>query len=539
VKGRRRTSFHHWCGRVLAVAAVAAASAMVPVLSSASQASASHSGGTLVFGMTSSELPGLDTVLSGNDGYEGFEVLGFQMYDGLTTFNLDQSTKTPTVQPDLATSWTSNANATVWTFQLRHGVKFQDGTPFNSAAVIFNLNRYIDTSFKYYSAALAGNLLDELDDVKSYTALGPYTVQFTTTQPVSYLPNNFVTLFMASPTAVEKYGDTGFNEHPVGTGPFEFVKEVPGQEIVLKSYKGYWAGPAKLNELVIKAIPNAESRVAALRSGEVNIINYPDPSQIPSLKAAGFKVDTNPYDQVFEWTFNDQVKPWNNLDARMAVEYAINRKAMANDLLDKTAIPSTQLFSPSNGAYRTSNNVFDYDPTKAKKLLKEAGYPHGFTTTVVYPSNGSGNMIPTPMMEELQSDLAKVGITINLMPLDPATLGSDMFGTGKYPGDSTAAVFTLDTVFEQEWPDYFGCSSPLNFGHWCNQQVDTLLAKAATQTVQAQREDTYAQIIKLVDQGAVWLPVVNDLDPRALAPDVHGFVEPKSWFFELRSVWVS
>lgn len=187
------------------------------------------SGGTLIVGMTASAIPALDTVEAGGQGYEGFRFVGNQLYDGLTRFSLDSTHGIPQVVSDLATSWKPNATATEWTFQLRPNVKFTDGTPWNAAAAAFNFERYLDPSFKYTSPTLVGLAATYIGAVKSFKVLGPMTFQVTTKIPDPHLPEDLTTVYMASPTAVQKEGVNGFGAQPVGTGPFMFQSESQGQ----------------------------------------------------------------------------------------------------------------------------------------------------------------------------------------------------------------------------------------------------------------------------------------------------------------------
>ncbi|HEY3941193.1 MAG TPA: ABC transporter substrate-binding protein [Acidimicrobiales bacterium] len=498
---------------------------------------ASGHGGTLIVGMTAGAIPELDTELAGLQGYEGYRFVGNSLYDGLTRFNLLQSTKVPSVVPDLATSWTANSTATAWTFTLRSGVTFQDGTPFDSAAVLFNLERDFDPSFKYYDAAVAAEASTLTSGVASYSAPTPTTVQINMKTPDSHLPSDLTTLYFASPTAVQAEGNTEFNLKPVGTGPFEFVSETTGQQLVLAPFKHYWAGAPKLSRLILKPIPDPSARIAALRSGEVNWIEYPTPDDIASLKARGFQIDQNAYDHIWPWIFNTAEKPWDNVLVRQAANYAINRQAMATDLLHGTALPAYQLIPPANAAYSKSSFTYKYDPAKAKQLLKQAGYPNGFTASVSYPTSGSGNMIPQPMNEELQSDLAKVGIHINLVPMEWSTMLTQ-FETGTMPGGASATNISLTFQQEAIWAGLFMTGSPLNTAHFSNATVDSLLTQAQSVSNVAARNKLYTQIGNVITQQAPWLFVVNDENPRALAPSVHGFIEPKSWFVNLTTVWV-
>jgi peptide/nickel transport system substrate-binding protein len=532
-KVHRRTGRRAWALTVVA-GIVAAVGLVAPSAASAS----SGTGGTLIIGMTAGNIPPLDTVLSGSQGYEGYRFVGFQLYDGLTGFNLLQSTETPPVVGDLATSWTSGGGGTIWTFKLRPGVTFQDGTKFNAASVMFNFNRYYDPTFKYYDAAVSADAASLTTKPLSWTATGPMTVKITLSSPDAHYPDDLTTLFMASPAAVEKEGNAGFGAHPVGTGPFEFSSEVNGQELILKPFKHYWAGAPKLNELVLKPIPDATARIAALRSGQVNWIEYPTPDDISQLKSAGFNVLTNSYDHIWMWFLNTAAKPWNNVLVRQAANYAINRQAMATDLLHGTADPAYQVVPYANAAYSPTATGYDYDPAKAKALLKEAGYPHGFTTTVSYPTSGSGNMIPGPMMEYLQQEMAAVGITINLEPIQWASEITDLVSGQLAPG-STAMAFSDTFLQEASWEEMFYSKSPINLSHYSNPNVDAYLLKAQTVVNTKARYALYTKAAAIITKQAPWLFVVNDRNPRALAPTVHGFIEPKSWFVNLRTVWVS
>jgi peptide/nickel transport system substrate-binding protein len=507
------------------------------VSGSAAASVGSGTGGTLVVGMTAGAIPALDTVEAGGQGYEGFRFVGNQLYDGLTRYELDSSAGIPQVVSALATSWTPNKTATVWTFHLRPGVKFTDGTPWNSAAAEFNFNRYMNPKFKYTSPTLVGLAATYIGTVKSYQATGPMTFQITTKAPDAHLPEDLTTVYMASPTAVQKEGMAGFAAHPVGTGPFMFESESQGQQLTLVRNPGYWRGAPKLQKLILKPIPDPSQRTAALRSGSVNWIEYPNPDDIAGLKSSGFQILENSYDHIWTWVLDSSSGPTKDVRVRQALNYAIDRSAMVTNLLHDTATPAEQVAPPANAAYRASDNVYTYDPAKAKALLAAAGYPHGFSLTVEYPTSGSGNMIPGPMDQELQSDLAHVGVTVNLQPVEWSTEISQ-YVTGKFP--SRVDVMAISLSFQQEafWQEAFATGGAINLGHYSNPKVDALLARSQRIVNPAARSDVLAQAAKLITADAPWLLVVNDKNPRALALTVHGFVEPESWFIDLTKTWV-
>jgi peptide/nickel transport system substrate-binding protein len=493
--------------------------------------------GILTIGMTAGDIPNTDTVLSGGQGYEGYRFVGNSLYDGLTKYDLTQSDSTPKIVGGLATQWTSNADGTVWTFTLRQGVTFSDGTPFNADAVIFNFDRYLNKTAPQYYPAIAAQAGVALGSISAYKKIDDSTVEIDTSAPDAHLPSDMVFIYMASPTAVTKYGNTDFANHPSGTGPFVFDSETRGQQLVMTPNKAYWGGAPKLKQLILKPIPDPAARLAALQSGEVNWIEAPNPDDISSLKSSGYQVLTNSYDHVWPWIFDTTKGPLASVQVRQALNYAIDRDSMATDLLQGTADPAYQLAPRASLAYDKSNDVFSYDPAKAKQLLAAAGYPNGFSMTVSYPTSGSGNMQPGPMNQELQSDLAKVGVKVTLEPIEWASMLT-AFGTGQIPDGADAINISLTFIQESFWYLAFDSKSPLNVGHYSNPQVDALIAQSQATTDDTARNAIYAQISALVDQDAAWLVVVNDRNPRALASNVKGFVEPKSWFVDLTTVTV-
>ncbi|MFC1415531.1 ABC transporter substrate-binding protein [Streptacidiphilus cavernicola] len=502
-----------------------------------SAAPAAARGGTLVVGATGT-LPNPDTILGGA-GYEGTSLVSFQIYEGLTRYDLLTHTDRPApVTSALASSWTVAPDGVTWTFTLRKGVTFQDGTPFDADAVVFNLDRYFKKGSRYYSAALGAAAQEYGGDIASYRKVDADHVVLVTKAANGHFTDDLTHLLIASPTAVAKYGDTGFSQHPVGTGPFAFASESGNQEIDLVANTTYWRGAPKLDRLVVKSLPDAAARTAALRSGDVNLIDYPNPDDIAALTAAGAKVDTNSYDHIWYWILDRSKAPWNNLKVRQAANYAVNRAAIADDLLHGTAAPAYQAAPKGTLAYDPAGNVYSYDPAKAKQLLAEAGYPHGFSSTVTVPTAGSGNLLPVPIAEAIQRDLAVVGITVKIRTTDwSSLLGAEAKGQVALGSDALAQSTTL---FQSEslLPLFLGSNSPFWTGHYSDPAVDRLFAAASSSLDQGTRKTDYTQALDRVTQDAPWLFVVNDRDPRALSPKVHGFVQPQSWFLDLTGVWV-
>ncbi|MFI0898392.1 ABC transporter substrate-binding protein [Streptomyces sp. NPDC020983] len=520
--------------------------ALVLTLTAAACSGSAHSGGgrtgaagrggTLVVGSTG-KLPNPDTMIGGA-GFEGKRLVSFQLYEGLTRYDLSRADGPPPVAGALATSWSVAPDHRTWTFTLRKGVTFQDGTAFDADAVVFNLARYLDRTNPYWTDALGAAASEYAGDIASYRASGPGRVVLVTKTPNGHFPEDLAHVLIASPTALRRTGSAGFARHPVGTGPFSFVSQSAGRRIELAANKHYWRGAPKLDRLIVESLPDAAARTAALRSGEVNWIEYPNPDDIDSLRASGARIATNSYDHLWYWILDTAKGPWKDVRVRRAANYAIDRKAVAEDLLHGTADPAYQAAPRATGAYDPHADTYSYDPARARQLLAEAGYPHGFTTSVTVPTDGSGNLLPVPIAEALQRDLAAVGIKVDIRTTDWSTLIADEAkGTVALGSDAVAQSTTL---FQSEalLPLFVGTGSPFWTGHYSDKAVDALIARAAASPDRTARQDAYRRALALVTADAPWLFVVNDRNPRALAPDVHGLVQPQSWFLDLTTVWV-
>ncbi|MEU1281571.1 ABC transporter substrate-binding protein [Streptomyces sp. NPDC005805] len=494
-------------------------------------------GGTLAIGATG-KIPNPDTVIGGA-GFEGKRLVGFQLYEGLTRYDLSRADGPPEITGALATSWEVADDRRTWTFTLRKGVTFHDGTAFDADAVLFNLDRYLNKKSPHWTEALGAAAGEYAGGITRYTKLAEDRVRLVTAKPNGHFPQDLAHVLIASPAAVRKTGSAKFSEQPVGTGPFRFVRQKPGEEIELARFDAYWRGAPKVDRLVVKALPDAAARTAALRSGAVNWIEYPNPDDIPSLRADKAQILTNSYDHLWYWILDTTAGPWRDPRVRRAANHAIDREAIAEELLHGTAEPARQAAPRGTFAHDPAGDVYDHDPAKARRLLAEAGHAKGFTTSVTVPTGGSGNLIPVPIAEAVQRDLAAVGIRAEIRTTDWSTLiGAEAKGEVALGSEAIAQSTTL---FQSEalLPLFIGTGSPFWTGHYGNPKVDELLASAAASPDRAAREADYREALKLVTADAPWLFVVNDRNPRALSPAVRGFVQPQSWFIDLTTVRVS
>jgi peptide/nickel transport system substrate-binding protein len=512
------------------------------------KASTTSSGGTLIIAMTASELPGLDTVGYQSQGGEGGRFVGVQLYDGLLRFNLLQCAAQhgntcfagtpPPIVPGLASSYTVTPDATTWTFHLRPGVVFHDGTPWNADAAVFNINRMCNKSSPLYQPTLNSTGGIVVQSITSASKVDAMTVKVKTSEPWSYLPDQLCLLPFGSPTAIQQLGKNGFATHPVGTGPFQFASMSGTEKLVMKKNPRYYRGAPKLDEVVLLCTPEATARAAALQAGQVNWIEVPPPDDIPALRSAGDQVLTNSYSHVWPWVFDTTKGPLANVAVRQAMNYAIDRDTLCSAILNGTGHPALQYAPLNDPGYAPSLDTYSYNPAKAKQLLAQAGYPNGFSMTLSFPTSGSGNMVPIPMNEFLQKNLAGVGIKVNLQPIEWASMLTYFFN-GKIPGGADAINISLGYVLPSLWYSWFGSSSPTNVGGYKSAAADSYLSKAQAELDPTKRAAVFEQLNAQLLKDAPWLLVCNDLNPRVLGPRVEGFVMPQSWYVDLTSTTVA
>ena len=219
----------------------------------------SGSGGTLVVGMSAGNLPYPNT--PPNEGGEGQRFVGLQIYDPLIRPDLDQGDTTPMPGPGLAESWKVSDDKLAWTFNLRKGVKFHDGTDFNADAVQFQFDRIMKKDFEFFDQELFTTNRNVTTNIASYRAVDPYTFEIKTAAPYGLLLYDLTVILMPSPSAIKKYGNQDYVKYASGTGPFKMTKYVDGQVMELEPNADYWRGKPKLDKIVLKPMPDPATRL--------------------------------------------------------------------------------------------------------------------------------------------------------------------------------------------------------------------------------------------------------------------------------------
>jgi len=445
------------------------------------------------------------TVTAVND----FRIL-VNMYDGLTRYK-DGSLE---IEPSLAESWKINDEGTVYTFKLRKGVKFHDGTPFNAEAVKYNFDRMLKED---HPDADTGPfpLSFFFSAIKEVNALDESTVQMKLDAPYAPLLSNlaYPTGLIVSPTAVQK-SKADFGRNPVGTGAFKFKTWESNRQVAVVRNDDYWNGAPSLKGVVFRPITDANARVSEMLSGGIDLMVEVPPDNVATFASSGdFQLHEQAGPHLWFLILNLKEGPFTDKRMRHAINYAINKQALVDNVLQGTATVATgPTPSAFAWAYNTSLKPYPYDPKKAKALIKEAGQ-EGAEVTFYVTEGGSGMLDPVAMGTAIQADLAAVGITAKIETYEWNTfLGKVNPGLEGKADMAEMAWMTNDpdtlpylTLRSKAWPADGG----FNSGYYANPKVDELLEKARTSTDQGERAELYRKMQEVVYEDAPWAFIAN------------------------------
>lgn len=462
------------------------------------------------------------------------------IYETLVTEDLTSPTGVPKIVPGLATSWTVSDDARTYTFKLRQGVKFTDGTAFDAKAVQFNVRRFTDTSFEYYDKVGAATMALVYGDLESFKVIDDYTVEYTFKHPfLDYLrqiPNSGnAASGIFSPAALQKYGQDGLADHPVGTGPFTFQERVRGDHTTLVRNTEYWGDRPHLDKVIFKPIGDDQSRVAALRSGAVDLISRVPSDSVASLEQAGYAVPENKgVPQIIYYSFNFTNKYLQDKRVRQAIIQAVDRKTLTEKIYKGYASPATSILNQGNEAYDATAVDYAYDPAAAKKLLTEAGYADGqISFTILSDTTGQ------PTAEFIQQQLKAVGITATVQSFEWITYGT-----------RTANLKDTDGLYLGEW-GYIAANwaqiahNYSVIGHDGDKYSDTSAATNAALTKAAQNADASQSTALWQAAAQTWakdatiFPLLSFNRYYAVSPHVGGFVWPQQNHYDLSKIWVA
>jgi peptide/nickel transport system substrate-binding protein len=440
------------------------------------------------------------------------------IYDGLFMRDYASSALPANTIPGLATSYELSPDGRTYTFHLRSGVQFHDGTPWDADAAVFNFRRWFDKTFKYYYSRANATVNGFIGGVDSYTAPDKSTFKVTLTAPNGGWFDYFTgapTFFMVSPAAVMKYGNTDFANHGGGTGPFMVKQYTRNVRLVLEANPKYWGGAPGVSQLVIVPVPDDSARVAGLLSGQFQIAQEISPDSIASVDAnPSYHVEFAGKPVTFGFTGDMRSGPWHDPLVRQAVSMAINRKGITDKILKGAGVPATQFYGLGNPAFDKSLPVVDpYDPQRAKQILARSGHGKGLHFKFYTSTSAMGVPNPSRVLEQIQSDLDQIGITSEINVSEwTAYLGIWFKGTPPAQG-STVPIYTQamgwDTnmlltsyAASTSWPPH-----GVNYAWYKNPKVDALLAKTklAHSTAELFADLRAAQRLVLKDRGYIYV----------------------------------
>jgi len=350
---------------------------------------------------------------------------------------------------------------------------------------------------------------------------------------------------MTSPAAWEKAGSWGeYSKAPAGTGPFRLASFTPRQRAELERNAAYWdkARVPKLDKIVLLPIPEANTRTAALRGGQVDWIEAPAPDAVPSLKQAGYVISTNTYPHYWPWSLNTTRAPFNDVRVRQAINYCVDRDAVVK-LVGGLAEPSVGYFSKKHPNFGTPSQQYKYDPAKAKQLLSAAGYDgKKVPVKVMISTSGSGQMQPLTMNELLQQQLAACGFDISFEVVEwGLVLNAWRSGApGKDSRNVDALNISSPSIDIATMARYLlsgnGGPNGANWGHFKSEAYDRILQRIEATGDASELSRGTTQAHQLIVDEAPYLFVVHDLNPVAYSKKVKGFVQAQSWFQDYTKV---
>jgi peptide/nickel transport system substrate-binding protein len=497
---------------------------------SADEASTDGQGGDLVIDM-GAEAVTLDPHLA-NDVPSGN--VASNIYDKLVNFDGEMN-----IEEGLAKKWEQVDDLTL-RFELEEGVTFHDGEPFNAEAVKANIDRVTDPDI----ASPRGYLFDNISDVN---IVDDYTVEIITEEPFAPLIYSFAHNggSIISPKAIEedyeameageKPGSV-INNHPVGSGYFEFESWNVGQEIKLVNNEDYWGEPAKLDSVTFKTVPEDGTRLADLETGSAHVSDPFSPSDVERVKATdGLDVIESNSMGIEYIGFNTKKAPFDDKRVRQAISMAIDNEAVIENLLNGYGIPAIGPMSPQIIGFDDSVEPLGYDIEKAKELLAEAGHPDGFETTIW--TNDKRERVD--LVTYVQQELKQLGIDVKTETmewgsyLDRTNSGDhDMFVLG-WSASTGDADYALSPLFHSMNHGAAG-----NKSFFDNEEVDQLLEDAQHEMDEEKRMAMYKEVQDILIDEAPLLYTHHKQEVNAISDSVKNLWRHQSGDFKLHDVYI-
>jgi ABC-type transport system substrate-binding protein len=410
-----------------------------------------------------------------------------------------KDTKLDEIVPDLAESWSKSEDGLRWAFKLRRGVRFHDGTPFDAEAVKFSLERLLDPALGSPNRSL-------FTSISQVNVVDANTVEIVTKEPSPLLLEILSEEYAAinSPTAVRKSG-RAYSRNPVGTGPYMISEWVPAQQLVIKRNPDYFGTPGKPDIMTFRPVPEAEARVIELTTGNADVaLNIPPESTDKIRRNASTDIVLEPSSFQIFFELNTTKPPFSDPRVRLAVNYAIDRSAIIEKILNGYAKMPEGIFPAGVQGRAPRQAAYAYDPDKARKMIAEV-FPGGYNEPVVIWTPAGRYAKDKSVAEAVQGYLNSVGLRTEFKVWEWATYQKTLYrpepgkGTGK--GSNDANMWLLGTgVTNADWRlrRKFFSTDDSNLTGYRQARVDDLLTRASVEMNYFARMQAYADVQKIV-----------------------------------------
>jgi peptide/nickel transport system substrate-binding protein len=471
---------------------------------------------------------GLDADPPNLDPHQSTAAVDRQVFQSLCDKLVDINQELEIV-PMLATSWAITDGGRTYTFRLRSGVVFHDGTPFNAEAVKYNFERMLDRSF-------GSPRFSEVNLITAVTVVDPLTIRIALDKP--YSP--FLSILsdragmMVSPAAARRLG-RDFAREPVCSGPYKFVEKRPQERIVLERFDRHWDRSAGfLERIVFRPFSDENARVANLRAGELDIINLVPAAEVPRLKTEQGIVLLERAGLGWQgmWIMVSG-PPFNNKALRQALNATIDRRTLVRVVFGETAEPANGPFPPGMFTYAIPANsrIPERNLDLARRKLQEGGQPNGFSFTLKI----SPGRQPQQVAQVIQSMAAEVGIRINIEIVEFGALLSQL---SNHRFEASLLGWSGRPDPDANLYGFFVTGGGLNNSDYANSRVDSLMDAARILTTNDQRRRAYTDVMNALNDDLPYLFLWWPKEYKAMSAKVQGFVQVPDGMIRTRTVYL-
>ena len=456
------------------------------------------SGGSVVVGMTQ-DLVSLDPHQITDAGTRS---VVFNMYEGLV-----KPTSTGDLEPAVASDYKISEDATSYTFTLRDGVTFHDGSAVTAQDVKYSIERYAEIQG---GSSAFSNLLDKVEVNEDNTV-------------TIYLKEGYSEFLADLTLAIIPESNADPEGNPIGTGPFKFVSYTPGQKLELAKNETYWkSGEPYLDGAQFKFIADMDTAFTELQAGTIDVLNYLTTSQVQTLtqmQGDKFTIVEGNMNLVHAMFLNNQYEPLQDVKVRQALCYAVNRQEINDFLFNGKShlIGSHMIPSLATWYEPGTENMYEYDVEKAKSLLSEAGYADGFPLEITVPSSYSQHVDTAQIIVD---QLSKVGITATIKKIEWSSWLEDVYQNRNYQ----ATVIGFDgTLAPNDWLKKYGTDASNNIANYSNEEYDATLAEALAAVDTTKKAELYKKLQTNLAENAASVYIEDPADFVAVNSKFGGY----------------